>query len=81
MTRMLRLLTLIHPYLQSSFLNRVSASSRDGAGNVKTANAGSGTGRYYIFGRDDSNSGMGFDRQERPEAEGGLVRVSTVGLV
>lgn len=64
----LRLTCLVHT--QSSFLNRASASSRDGVGNVTTANAGSGNGRYYIFGRDDSNSGMGVDRQERPEGEG-----------
>lgn len=55
--------------LQSSFLNRASSSSKDGTGNVTTANAGSGTGRYYIFGRDDSNSGMGFDRKEQGDKE------------
>jgi hypothetical protein len=55
--------------LQSSFLNRAWSSSKDGAGTVTTANAGSGTGRYYIFGRDDSNSGMGFDIKEQGDKE------------
>jgi hypothetical protein len=67
--------------LQSSFLNRASSSSKEGTGNVTTANAGSGTGRYYIFGRDDSNSGMGFDRKEQGDKESEKVSCFNLNLI